>query len=381
MYEIDKLETVFIGYQGENETRTIAIDVSSWIKEFPQGNIAILHSRPTEKNPYIVANATVNNGVLEWVVNNADVGISGMGYAIVQMSYNEQVLKTAIFTTKIGKTLDGTISPTPTPPAPSWVTDILNSRAEQFEIDDNGHLIVTKVDGTTEDLGQVVGGGSGAVSSVNGKIGDVVLDASDVGALPDDTPIPTRTSDLTNDSGFISDDDTLAVGSVEVDVNSIKPYDYEQIFTIPNDITSGSTVQIEFANTLREFALEITTPEVVIPAMTGYFYLSTLITSGNMNNVGRFWEPALGQSHASKLCVSFTKGRDGIYRLNGYKYGLTSDTDYSAGITYNSFARQNNGRLYFDNPQPMVGIWFNVGGSGDISQLAGTTIKVRGLKW
>lgn len=42
------------------------------------------------------------------------------------------------------------------------------------------------------------------VTSVNGMDGDVVLGASDVGALPDDTFIPSNTSDLNNDSGFIS---------------------------------------------------------------------------------------------------------------------------------------------------------------------------------
>lgn len=46
--------------------------------------------------------------------------------------------------------------------------------------------------------------GGGAVDSVNGMTGDVVLTASDVGALPDDTTIPTKTSDLQNDSGFIT---------------------------------------------------------------------------------------------------------------------------------------------------------------------------------
>lgn len=45
-------------------------------------------------------------------------------------------------------------------------------------------------------------GGGGAVDSVNGKTGDVVLDASDVGALADTTTIPAKTSDLTNDSNF-----------------------------------------------------------------------------------------------------------------------------------------------------------------------------------
>lgn len=44
----------------------------------------------------------------------------------------------------------------------------------------------------------------GAVTSVNSQTGAVVLTASDVGALPASTPIPTKTSDLTNDSGFIT---------------------------------------------------------------------------------------------------------------------------------------------------------------------------------
>lgn len=58
--------------------------------------------------------------------------------------------------------------------------------------------------------------GSGTVTSVNGQSGVVVLDADDVGALPDSTAIPTKTSDLTNDSGFItgitSSDVTNALG-------------------------------------------------------------------------------------------------------------------------------------------------------------------------
>lgn len=41
------------------------------------------------------------------------------------------------------------------------------------------------------------GGGGGAVNSVNGKTGTVVLDAEDVGALPDSTTIPTVDNTLT----------------------------------------------------------------------------------------------------------------------------------------------------------------------------------------
>lgn len=60
------------------------------------------------------------------------------------------------------------------------------------------HLIITYDDDTTQDAGQIQV--MAAVDSVNGKTGDVVLGASDVGALPDDTDIPSKTSDLTNDS-------------------------------------------------------------------------------------------------------------------------------------------------------------------------------------
>ena len=47
-------------------------------------------------------------------------------------------------------------------------------------------------------------GGGGAVDSVNGQTGTVVLTANDIGALPDSTTIPAMTSQLTNDSGYIT---------------------------------------------------------------------------------------------------------------------------------------------------------------------------------
>lgn len=49
------------------------------------------------------------------------------------------------------------------------------------------------------------GGGDHPVTSVNGKTGAVVLTAADVKALPNTTKIPTKTSDLTNDSDFVTE--------------------------------------------------------------------------------------------------------------------------------------------------------------------------------
>lgn len=60
----------------------------------------------------------------------------------------------------------------------------------------------------------IVGAG-GAVNSVNGQTGDVVLTAEDVGALPDTTVIPTKTSELTNDSNFATTSDISEAVDVE----------------------------------------------------------------------------------------------------------------------------------------------------------------------
>lgn len=60
----------------------------------------------------------------------------------------------------------------------------------------------------------------GAVTSVNGKTGTVNLTASDVGALPSTTAIPTKTSDLTNDSGFITANDIPTIPSKTSDLTN-----------------------------------------------------------------------------------------------------------------------------------------------------------------
>ena len=65
-------------------------------------------------------------------------------------------------------------------------------------------ITITDKNGTTTANVYDGSGGGGNVNSVNGQTGDVVLTASDVGALSDSTVIPSKTSELTNDAGYIS---------------------------------------------------------------------------------------------------------------------------------------------------------------------------------
>ena len=58
------------------------------------------------------------------------------------------------------------------------------------------------------------------VSSVNNKTGAVTLTASDVGALPNSTYVPQNTSDLTNDSGFITSTDVENYGFAKIRENT-----------------------------------------------------------------------------------------------------------------------------------------------------------------
>ena len=76
----------------------------------------------------------------------------------------------------------------------------------------NNTVIPTKTSELTNDSNFITSS-QAPVQSVNGQTGTVILSASDVGALPDSTAIPSKTSDLTNDSGFITGMVILAYGS------------------------------------------------------------------------------------------------------------------------------------------------------------------------
>lgn len=78
-----------------------------------------------------------------------------------------------------------------------------NHNTGDFQVNYNGWQSIT-----------IGGGGSGTTNyndlnnkpSINGTTlqGNITISASDIGALPDTTTIPSKTSDLTNDSGFVT---------------------------------------------------------------------------------------------------------------------------------------------------------------------------------
>lgn len=136
------------------------------------------------------------------------------------------------------------------------------------------HLILTYTDGTTVDAGEIEI--SSAVTSVCGKTGNVTLDAEDVGALADDTPLPTKVSDLTNDSAFIQNTvdnltnyylkaQTYTKDEVNTLVNNISAMTIDIVETLPTtdistttiyliETSAGSNVYVQWAYINNEWA-------------------------------------------------------------------------------------------------------------------------------
>ena len=156
MYNINELSQLNLGRQGENKATTIQIDVSEWIAEFPNANINILVLRNGDTSPYI-ANATVENGILNWAITVSDTEKSGMGKAEIRATVDDIIKKSAVAVTYVIPSLEGEPSPTPPDPAQSWVDTVIEAKesienmSATAEVDNNVGTPSVTVEKTTID--------------------------------------------------------------------------------------------------------------------------------------------------------------------------------------------------------------------------------------
>lgn len=127
MFEIGKLPSLDLGYQGENKVRTIDIDMTAWLEEYPGAKVALMVKRPDEDTYYPAGKMEGN--VLLWVINRADRQYAGRGEAQVILKGEDDVeLRTRVVRTKISPSLSGTEVEAP-PPYATWVGDVLHAAA------------------------------------------------------------------------------------------------------------------------------------------------------------------------------------------------------------------------------------------------------------
>lgn len=121
-YDVTKGGYILLGRCGENLARTVEIDVSEYLKEYPGAVVTLLHRRHGESGIYPVA-AELRDGCLVWQPTSADTAIVGDGEAEVRVTVDGVLAKSKILSTMVDKSLTGQETDVPEP-GMDWVDKI-----------------------------------------------------------------------------------------------------------------------------------------------------------------------------------------------------------------------------------------------------------------
>lgn len=121
-YDVTKGGYILLGRCGENLARTVEIDVSEYLVEYPGAVVTLLHRRHGESGIYPVA-AELRDGCLVWQPTSADTAIVGDGEAEVRVIVDGVLAKSKILSTMVDKSLTGQETEAPEP-GMDWVDKI-----------------------------------------------------------------------------------------------------------------------------------------------------------------------------------------------------------------------------------------------------------------
>lgn len=134
MYEIDKINFLQIGVQGENIARKIEIDMTKWVEELEEDGVSgytfgLIFKPYNDPDKYPMVTTYDNEThVLTWRVSSAATQVSGVGYTEVRAQESESglVKKTRIIPTAVEDSVSGN-EVEPPEPQEEWVTAVLNA--------------------------------------------------------------------------------------------------------------------------------------------------------------------------------------------------------------------------------------------------------------
>lgn len=182
-----------LGRCGENLARKVVFDITDFESLYGVGTVEILHQRPNDAQPYPLAVQRDGNSIV-WNVTSTDTAMpSAFGKCELRYYSGETLVKSKIWQTWVDTALSTPSETVPPEPEQGWVDKVLaagqaavDASINSPKIGSNGNWWTWDFEaGAYVDTGVAAsGGGSGAVSSVNGKTGAVKLTAKDVGAVP-----------------------------------------------------------------------------------------------------------------------------------------------------------------------------------------------------
>ena len=168
-------------------------------------------------------------------------------------------------------------------------------------------------------------GAGGSVTSVNGQQGAVVLDAADVGALPDSTVIPDSTSDLINDSGFVN----AAGAAAAAPVQSVNGQTGAVSISIP-DSTSDLINDSDFVDAAGAAAAA---PVQSVNGQTGAVSISIPDSTSDLINDSGFVD-ATGAAAAAP--VQSVNGQTGDVVISEPKYSDATEITGTVAVSSNN---------------------------------------------
>lgn len=124
-YDVTKGGYILLGRCGENLARTVEIDVSEYLAEYPGAVVTLLHRRHGESGIYPVA-TELRDGFLVWQPTSADTAIAGSGEAEVRVTVDGVLAKSKILSTMVDKSLTGQETDVPEP-GMDWVDKITDA--------------------------------------------------------------------------------------------------------------------------------------------------------------------------------------------------------------------------------------------------------------
>ena len=125
---VDRLPySIEIGFAGENDARSVAIDWSLWATRYGSGALNILLQRPGDDAPYPVVTET-DGTVTTWMPSSTDTAISGRGNLQLLYTVGDVIAKSAVIGVRIRQSL--TAETDPPDPYESWIDSLTALGAE-----------------------------------------------------------------------------------------------------------------------------------------------------------------------------------------------------------------------------------------------------------
>ena len=222
-----------IGNQYENKATAVVFDCSRFAADHGAGTAQIIHRRPTESVGYICTNVAQDGNTVTWLVTGDDTSFMGKGQVQLRWYVGEVLKESKIFPTYI---LPSVASSDDVPTGVKSALELLLEAIENFDVEQavsdylDEHPIEAPVTSVNEQQGDVVitAQSLGALTEhqdISGKADKSSLSAvatsGSYNDLSNKPTIPTKTSDLTNDSGFLTQHQDISGKANTADLASV----------------------------------------------------------------------------------------------------------------------------------------------------------------